>query len=489
MCGLIAFSSLAAAETDTDATGDDHEMLNVPQIRVTTEDLNGVTLQKDDGYVNASVTITDTDGSVLSDSVQFKVRGNTTAMTTIQKKAYTFKFEKKKNVLGLGSGKKWALIANAFDPTMLRNVVANTIAHELSLDYTSNQRFVELWVDDSYRGCYGLFEPVEEGKDRVDIDIKSNNGMNDFMIEYEASRVEDDVTYFTVEGLRFIASEPDKPNKEQLAYITGTLEDIIQALKTGTREEIEEKIDVNSFAKYYLLNEYVKTFDFDMSSVFYYYQDGKLYAGPAWDYDLSAGNSNDSLNSQRYKEAVPATGLYCSQKNIYRFLCDKSWFMDAVADVYAAHYGFFCDIYADGGLMDRLYQENSELFARNFASDCWRVSQAWINIQKKPLPTYQENYDYLKNWYMERNLWLSEYFAPDQDSYRVGDADNDGWVTIVDATTIQRYLAKMTTSSFHERAADADRDGSVAIIDATSIQRYLVNLPTSEEIGKLYRDD
>ena len=124
--------------------------------------------------------------------------------------------------------------------------------------------------------------------------------------------------------------------------------------------------------------------------------------------------------------------------------------------------------------MDRLYQENSELFARNFASDCWRVSQAWINIQKKPLPTYQENYDYLKNWYMERNLWLSEYFAPDQDSYRVGDADNDGAVTNRDAMMIDRLVAgwsgyaEMITDM---RVADVNGDGSVNNRDAMIIDR------------------
>ena len=39
-----------------------------------------------------------------------------------------------------------------------------------------------------------------------------------------------------------------------------------------------------------------------MSSVFFYYKDGKLYAGPAWDYDLSAGNINDTLLRRGFQQ-------------------------------------------------------------------------------------------------------------------------------------------------------------------------------------------
>ena len=486
ICGLTVFSAAAsAADVDIDETSVDYEMLNVPQIRITTEEGNGTSLQKADGYVNASVTITDTDGSVLEDSAEFKVRGNTTAMTTVLKKAYTFKFAKKKNVLGLGSGKKWALLADAFDPTLLRNAIANNIAHELSLPYTSNRRYAELWVDNSYRGCYEVFEPVQEGKDRVNIDIESNDGMKDFLIEYEAKRVEDDVTYFTVSGLRFISSEPEEPNEDQLNYITSTMADIITTLKTGTREEIEEKIDVDSFAKYYILNEYVKTFDFDMSSVFFFYQDDKLYAGPAWDYDLSAGNVNDALTNKRYKEATPTNGLYCNKKNIYTYLCDKEWFMDEAKNVYREHYDFFCDICADGGMMDRLYQENAAIFDRNYASGNWRTNKWWINIQKQPLATYQENYDYLKNWITERNLWLTDYFEINEVSFILGDADGDGEVTSVDTACIQRFIAHLgVPESFSEGLSDVDGDEKLTSIDVTFIQRYLSEMNVPYAIGE-----
>ena len=102
------------------------EELTVPRVYVTTDDGNGNTIEKADGYVGANVKIEDVDGSVLEDKASFKVRGNSTALA--EKKPFTFKFSKKKDVLGMGKGKKWALLANCFDPTLMRNYIAFDIA-------------------------------------------------------------------------------------------------------------------------------------------------------------------------------------------------------------------------------------------------------------------------------------------------------------------------------------------------------------------------
>ena len=58
-----------------------------------------------------------------------------------------------------------------------------------------------------------------------------------------------------------------------------------------------------------------------------------------------------------------------------------------------------------------------------------------------------------------------------------GDADGDGYVSITDATTIQRYLVGFYDLDDEQLlAADTDGDGYVLITDVTVIQRYLVGL-------------
>lgn len=467
-------------KSDVASTGADH--LSVPRIDIHTENGSGASLLKADGYVNAQIAITDTDSSVLSGDVLFKVRGNSTAIDSIPKKGFTFKFNKKTEVLGMGKGKKWVLLANCFDPTLLRNFVIFEWAKEMGLPYTSEQRFAELWLDDEYRGCYTVYEPVQEGKDRVDIDVESNDGKKDFLLEAEASRVENDETYITVSGHRFIVSDPEDPDEDQINYITGVMTDIIGTMKTGSEADIRQKIDVDSFAAYYLLNEYAKTADFGFSSVFFFCQDGKLYAGPPWDYDLSLGNLNGELNSASAKAASKSDGIMQSDKNLYRWLCGKDWFQAEIRRVYFRYDHYIENIAADGGLLDHLRDQYADVFARNFGK--WYVGRWWLNYQKVPYATYDENYDFLKSWCAERNAWLSDYYEISDDLVIIGDADGDGEVTIPDVTAIQRKLADLATPSFDERAADVDKDG-LDITDATKIQRYLAKFENTYPINEL----
>ena len=65
--------------------------------------------------------------------------------------------------------------------------------------------------------------------------------------------------------------------------------------------------------------------------------------------------------------------------------------------------------------------------------------------------------------------------AADSD-FILGDADNDGRVTIFDATAIQRFLAELSVLSFNEAAADTDSSGDIEIADATRIQRFLAEM-------------
>ncbi len=474
----------AAAQQSPAIPGDDSstvDALSVPRIDIMTESGNGAELQKADGYVDAQITITDTDNSELSGNISFKVRGNSTAMEGIKKKGFNFKFAKKTEVLGMGKGKKWSLLANCFDPTLLRNYIIFELANELGLPYTSSQRIVELWLDGNYHGCYTLYEPVQEGKDRVDIDIESNDGKKDFLLELESSRVEEGVTYLTVGGIRFAISEPEEPEDDQFEYISGVMTDIVNTLKTGDEVQIREKIDVDSFAAYYLLNEYAKTLDFGFSSVFFFYQDGKLYAGPPWDYDLALGNANGDLGPKP-KACSTTDGIVQSDKSFYQWLCRNNWFQDEIKSIYLQHHDFFTAISSDGGLLDTLRTQYADVFARNFTK--WNVGKWWLNYQKVPYKTYEENFAYLKSWCYDRNIWLAEYFGPEPVKERLlGDADSDGEITILDATCIQRILADYPVSAFDMDAA-CIVDSEVSILDATAIQRYLAGFDEPYPIGE-----
>ena len=64
---------------------------------------------------------------------------------------------------------------------------------------------------------------------------------------------------------------------------------------------MEKFIDVDSFVDFYITSEYVMTKDIGFSSTRFYIKDGKLYAGPLWDLDLSSGNIDDHKNAEDFR--------------------------------------------------------------------------------------------------------------------------------------------------------------------------------------------
>ena len=453
----------------------------VPQIHIETENGNGTALEKADGYVQAKISITDPDGSVLEDNVSFKVRGNTTALYWVKKKAYTFKFAKKKELYGMGKGKKWVLLANAFDPTLMRNYLAFDTARELGFAYVPGQKITELWIDGAFRGCYTLMTPVQEGKDRVDINIENGK---DFMVELESMTEEEGVTYFKAEGWRYAVKEPEEPDEEEAAYIQNTFTSIAKTLKNGTEQEIRDVIDVESFAKYYVLNEYLKTFDFSMSSVFFYYKDGKLYAGPPWDYDISAGNANKDISS-RGKGTYEAEQLFCSDKNLYKLLCKHVWFNAECKQVYEAHRDWFDNIGVDGGYTDTFRAAYADVIERNFKDAGWDIGKWWINHQRKPENNYEDNYQFFKSWCQRRSDWLDNYYAL-KTYFRKGDADGNGVIDINDATVIQQIIAEVPITLDELAPLRAQVTGkTLCIDDVTALQCSVAGLPESHGVGEM----
>ena len=59
----------------------------------------------------------------------------------------------------------------------------------------------------------------------------------------------------------------------------------------------------------------------------------------------------------------------------------------------------------------------------------------------------------------------------------IGDTDQDGTISVLDATAIQKYLASLKVLfGKGKRAADSDQDGVISVIDATKIQKHLANI-------------
>lgn len=129
----------------------------------------------DMSYVNGTMTLTDTDGSLVKLPAKFRTRG-ATARQYLYKPSLNMKLrtpdyaeEADSALLGMRSCSSWILDAMAIDRICMRNRVAFDIWNEFSrLPYDTQfdgrngteGRFVELYINDQYYGIYCLSDRI-----------------------------------------------------------------------------------------------------------------------------------------------------------------------------------------------------------------------------------------------------------------------------------------------------------------------------------------
>ena len=373
-----------------------------------------------DGYKEASVMIVDTQGRehTRNTPVTIKLRGNSTRGAP--KKPYTIKFETGLSILGMEKSKKWVLLANAFDKTMLRNKMALDFAQRLNFPYSPEGVFAEVYLNGKYRGLYLLTEAVNEGKNRVNINVEAG----DFLFEHETTRQEAGKTYITTKrDMRFKIVEPKTPTAMQISSVRDYLLEIERAMESRDYDKISRYIDVPSFVDFYVLMELFKDVDGWFSSMYFYLKDGVMYAGPVWDMDLSSGNVSDKVDEDKYRAYcnLPGfgTGSRDSADGIWmRFgwldiLMSCERFYSMVRERYLELQPYIVNLYEDNRLgqnqIDKLVAENRAAIERN--NEMWPMDVAYSIYEMKPLPTYEENVMHYRDWLRRRNDFLLSYFG------------------------------------------------------------------------------
>ena len=225
---------------------------DIPQVVIETKE--GINA---DAYSQATLQILDPSNtsSSFENSIKIKIRGNSTA--ELDKKPYNIKLSSATSLLGMTSGKKYCLIANMLDKSLIRNKLVYDFSSNLNLEHSVQSRFVDVWVNGNYQGNYLMTTPIEVGANRLNI---SNN---DYLLEVEDSRNEEGVTYINspVLGIRFALNSPEKPVKKDIAEINTSLLNAELAMQQGIFSDICKYIDIPSFVDFYILEELFQPVD------------------------------------------------------------------------------------------------------------------------------------------------------------------------------------------------------------------------------------
>ena len=359
-------------------------------------------------------------------NLEIKVRGNSTALPSIPtgKRPYRLKFASKKtstdgkahkhDLLGYGYSKRnWVLLANLNDNSMLRNALTYEIGKSVGMPFCPGYKFVDLVINNEYRGTYQVSDHCEVDADRINVNADTGwyvefQGRND-MCDYPMC--------FAESGMLMNINNPepaDDTDAAQCATVINPIKDWFLNTwvkgfgagftnpTTGWRAYNDEE----SLIKFWIATELTGDYDGLMSVKAYREADGKLCWGPLWDKDLAFGN---------YSSMAAADGKLVA--HLQQASCIQGYFDKLTQDPeFMTHAKAMMDNLVSGGIKDHLLAKIDEM-AEIVSQTVIQNYQRWGNPQQPgafghiSLANHQAYVDQLKQWLSARIDYVQQQFT------------------------------------------------------------------------------
>lgn len=298
MCAVFVFSACTYEVQTLDNSGAMYKpyvvsdetlaQAGLPVVCIQTQN-NERILNKED-WISASISIShapEDDWNFEDTAVQIRGRGNYTWKQP--KRPYALKFEAKQSVCGMPKHKRWILVPNYTDQSFLKNVAALYLSQQLGMDYTVRGQFVNLVLNGNYVGLYWLGEAIKVDPQRVNIDKTK-----DYLLEVDTHFDETWKFRSAIKEFPYMIQNDDDMTQEKLLAVKNYIDEMENVLYNETLiDSYANYIDIDSFAKFYLINEimYNKDLSYPNSTFFTLQTDtGILKAGPVWDFDNGGSN-------------------------------------------------------------------------------------------------------------------------------------------------------------------------------------------------------
>ena len=406
---------------------------------------------KHEKITSAGMILADVNGHLDTKMHVEAIRGRGNGTWDAPKHAYQMKLDKKVDLLKTGIGteknKTWILLANAYDPTLLRNRFVMDMALELGMTETSMSESIDLYYDGEYRGNYLLCEKVEVKPGRIEIEEADDilalingpvtdhlavgrewnrygvpytflDGFRDggylkgsYMLELEyVGNTLSERCYFTLKdnttwGLR----SPEGASQRMMEHISENTQEAWNTLmnmgtdpETGKR--FEEYFDMDTFVLPVLLGEVLYNVDaFAYSSTFLIKETNShlLRCGPVWDYDLSCSYrlGKDGTEVTMYKQG-DLTREFLSVP-VFRKLCQKYYIETLYPTLQNMLHGT-----KDGRYLKTLDNYVSEIAASQKMNEViWGVTTHKTLLCEE---TFEENIETTRDFLDTRSNWLKD---------------------------------------------------------------------------------
>lgn len=289
-----------------------YRLTNLPTVSIHTED--NVEPYDKVHNINALITVISEKGKDLrTDSGVVRLRGN--GSIKFPKKPYRIKYNKKHKVLDSpAKAKKWTLINNYGDKTLMRNLLAFELSRCMDMPYTPYSQSVDVLLNGEYKGNYQLCDHIDVKKNRVELvdtlkeERADSLSITAFLIEADARASTEDCWFTSKKGTPMTIHYPDDDEITPLqkAYI----EDCFNALEGNW----EKHLDLNTFLRHFLVGELSGNTDTYWSTYMYKHRENDtIFIGPVWDFDIAFENDQRTypINNKKdfvYRNGGSATG-------------------------------------------------------------------------------------------------------------------------------------------------------------------------------------
>ena len=345
---------------------------------------------------------------------------------------------KKLSLVQMPEESDWVLNASYNDRSFMRDFIAQNVAGRLGLLH-SKAKFVELIINDEYRGVYILMEKVKQGKNRVPIsDLYPTENAGDdvtggYLLKIDKTSGSPSTSWKSnytsgISATQKCEFQIEYPQygiitQQQLIYIRDYINNWEKKLMTedmnDPKASFRDYMDVSSFVNYFILNEVTRNVDGYRLST-YLYKDkeslgGKIKMGPAWDFNIAFGNA-DYLNGWKTDGFVYKAMENDGGKNDYwqvpfwwnKLIQDAS-FRKALATRWKTVRSSFLNTNTLFATIDSAQVALKDPLTRNFQKYPLMGKKIWPNYYVGA--TLSDEVNWLKNWIQGRLVWLDAQMA------------------------------------------------------------------------------
>ena len=354
-------------------------------------------------------------------------RGNGSRYEAFLKRPYRIKFNDGKShhmlkdspLQSPSKAKKWTLLPNWREKSLMRNNIAFEMSRRLGLSYTPWIQNVDVIVNGEYKGNYQLCDQVTVDPNRVDItdmlpdDIEEPFISGGYLLEITSPGGEQYHFSSNYGGIPVDIKSPDENDiaSQQFSYIRDAFNEMESRLWSSNYTDPDvgyrSRLDVESFLRYFLVGEFAGNND-AMWSLYLYKEreDDLFHFGPVWDFDLSMDNDQRSYPANGkpnwlYNYGSAVTGI----RNFVSRILSDSYANELLCSIWAeVRHSKAFSVDSLWAYVDSLGVVLDESQRLNFTR--WDNLGQLLTLQQFAPGTYQGELDIIKNYLRERIDWI-----------------------------------------------------------------------------------